>query len=378
MLGSTGSIGTQTLDVAKNLSGFQVVALSAKTRWRESLLQAKECGALFLALEDELSADLARKEKEGLGLHGLEILSGAEGTLRLATMPGVDVVVHAIPGFAGVAPLLESLRTGKRVAFAGKEALVSAGDLIAPYLRRDRHVLIPVDSEHSAIFQSLLGEDPESVAEIVLTASGGALRDLAYGEMADVTAVEVLDHPTWRMGKKITVDSATLFNKALEVIEAHYLFGVDYSKIKVVVHRESIVHSMVTFVDGSTKAQAAVPDMKLAISYGMTYPRRRAAGVPSLHPYLGMLTFEEPDLGRFPSLALGHEAGDMGGTAPCVLSSADDILVEEFLSGHIGFLDIYRVLRAVLDAYEPKKVTGIEVLLEEKSWAERKVRELLS
>lgn len=364
--------------MVRRLPGYRVVALSGKASWREALLQAKEFGAEVLALEDAAAADRARREKDALGLRDLEVLDGVEGALRVATMPGVDVVVHAIPGFRGVRPLVECLQAGKRVALAGKEALVSAGELIAPYLRRGDHRLVPLDSEHSAIFQSLLGEDPATVEEIVLTASGGALRDCTLDEMARVTPVEVLDHPTWRMGKKITVDSATLFNKALEVIEAHYLFGVSYSKIKVVIHRESVVHSMVTFADGSTKAQAARPDMRLAISYGITYPGRSAHVIPSLAPYLGTLTFEEPDTVRFPSLGLGFRAGEMGGTAPCVLSAADEILVEEFLCGRIGFLDIYRVLKAVLDGYEPREVTGLDVLEAERRRAERSVRDHLS
>jgi 1-deoxy-D-xylulose-5-phosphate reductoisomerase len=364
--------------VARGLPGVTVAGLAARSSWRHVLLQAKEFRAHLIALEDPSSAEAARREKDALELRDLEVLEGVEGTLKVATMPGADVVVHAIPGFRGVRPLIASLQAGKRVAFAGKEALVSAGELIAPYLRQRDHGLVPVDSEHSAVFQALLGEDPASIAEIVLTASGGALRDFTAEEMSKVTPADVLAHPTWRMGRKITVDSATLFNKALEVVEAHYLFGVPYSRIKVVIHRESVVHAMVTFVDGSTKAQAARPDMKLAIAYGITHPDRRPGIIPSLCPYVGTLTFEEPDFKRFPSLKLGFRAGEMGGTAPCVLSAADEILVEEFLSGHIGFLDIQRVLGAVLDSYEPRGVTGLEVLEAEKAWADRTVRRLLS
>ena len=308
----------------------------------------------------------------------MQVLDGPSAAVTIATMPEVDVVVHAIPGFDGIEPLLASLDAGKRIAFAGKEALVSAGELIGQRLARSKGRLVPVDSEHSAVFQCLLGEDPRSVKEVVLTASGGALRDLGLSEMEKVTPEDVLRHPTWKMGKKVTVDSATLFNKALEVIEAHFLFGIPYSNIRVVIHRQSVVHSMVTFVDGSTKAHAARPDMRLAIAYGITYPERPPRAVPSLAPYVGNLTFEEPDLDRFPCLKLGSVAGEMGGTAPCVLSVADEILVHEFLSGRIRFLDIQRTLRAVLDDYVPKEVTGLEVLVQEKRWAERKVRELLS
>ena len=325
-----------------------------------------------------MAAAQARKEKDALGLVSLQVLEGPHGAVSVATMPEVDVVVHAIPGFAGIEPLLGSLGAGKRVAFAGKEALVSAGELIRPYLSDSKGQLVPVDSEHSAVFQCLQGEDPRSVEEVVLTASGGALRDLSLEEMGAVTPEDVLRHPTWKMGKKVTVDSATLFNKALEVVEAHYLFDIPYSKIRVVVHRQSVVHSMVTFVDGSTKAQAARPDMRLAIAYGITYPTRPAGAHPSLAPYVGSLTFEEPDHDRFPCLRLGYLAGQMGGTAPCVLSAADEVLVEEFLNGRIRFLDIQRTLRKLLEDYVPKEVTGLEVLFQEKCWAEKKVRELLS
>lgn len=330
-----------------------------------------------MALEDPVAAGAAEREKEGFGLGHLRVLSGPRGIEECAALSEATVVLHAVPGFAGVLPLMRSLQEGKRVAFAGKEALVSAGELIAPLLKARPGILVPVDSEHSAIFQCLMGENRESVSEIVLTASGGALRDYSSDQMRAVTPEEVLNHPTWKMGKKVTVDSATLFNKTLEVMEAHYLFDVPYEKLKVVLHRQSIVHSMVTFADGSTKAQAAVPDMRLAIAYGITYPERRFSAAPSLSPYVGTLTFEEPDTSRFPSLLLGYRAGRMGGTAPCVLSYADEILVKEFLNGRIGFLDIYRVLSRVLDDYEPKPVTDLEVLIREKAWAEARVRELL-
>jgi 1-deoxy-D-xylulose-5-phosphate reductoisomerase len=330
-----------------------------------------------IALDDPEAASRAEREKAAFGLEHLVVLSGPQGIARCAEIDEATVVVHAVPGFAGTLPLIRALEKGKRVAFAGKEALVSAGDLIEPYLRENPGQLVPVDSEHSALFQCLLGEDPESVAELVLTASGGALRDYSAERLREVTPEEVLAHPTWKMGKKVTVDSATLVNKSLEVMEAHYLFGVPYEKLKVVIHRQSIVHSMVTFVDGSTKAQASVPDMSLAISYGITYPGRRPGVVPSLSPYYGTLTFEEPDTERFPGVLLGHKAGEMGGTAPCALSYADEILVREFLAGRIGFLDITRILFRFLETYRPKPVHSLEILREEALRVEEKIRELL-
>ncbi len=373
LLGSTGSIGTQTIDVAKRLPDVRITGLAAKSNWRLVLSQAKETGATAVSLDDDEAARAADANKASFGLPGLEVLSGSEGASSLATRPCVDVVVHAVPGFRGIRPLLASLSAGKRVAFAGKEALVCAGDLIA---EETRPLIVPVDSEHSAIFQCLSGERREDVLELVLTASGGALRDYSIEQMRTVTPREVLSHPTWKMGPKVTVDSATLFNKTLEVIEAHHLFGVPFEKIKVVLHRQSTVHSMVTFADGSTKALLSRPDMRSAIAYALTYPKR-ASLVEPLSPYMGTLTFEEPDLVRFPSLLLGYLAGEMGGTAPCALSCADEILVQEFLSGRIGFLDIHKILEAVLDRCEPCPVTGVEALEEARDWAVNETRSFL-
>ncbi len=363
--------------MVRRTPGLQVISLAAGSRWESALRQAAEFGARVLALEDAEAASEARRQKSSFGMDDLEVLSGPEGAEKAAILPDVDVVLHAIPGFAGVGPLLSSLEKGKRIAFAGKEALVCAGDLFSGYITGNQR-FVPVDSEHSAIFQCLVGEDPCEVSEIVLTASGGALRDLPEDRLSSVTPDDVLKHPTWQMGKKITVDSATLFNKGLEVIEAHYLFGLPYERIKVVLHRESIVHSMVTFRDGTTKAQASRPDMRLAISYGLTYPGRMDRVIPSLAPYRGTLTFEEVDTVRFPSLSLCYRAGEIGGSAPCVLSCADEVLVQEFLSGRIGFSHIPAVLKEILDSYDPKKVDGMETLIEERKWAVRRVREILN
>ncbi|MGE5578668.1 MAG: 1-deoxy-D-xylulose-5-phosphate reductoisomerase [Bacillota bacterium] len=376
ILGSTGSIGTQTLAVARNLPDVQVVGLAARSGWRQLLEQAKETGASVVGLEDAESAATAEREKASFGLADLTVLSGKTAASTLAALPDADIVVHAIPGFRGIKPLVASLEAGKRVAFAGKEALVCAGDLLSHHLRAEGKV-IPVDSEHSAIFQCLLGEPREDVTEIVLTASGGALRDFTLEQMASVTPPIVLNHPTWKMGPKVTVDSATLFNKALEVMEAHHLFGMPMSKIRVAVHRQSIVHSMVTFRDGSTKAQMSRPDMRVAIAYAISYPRRVPVA-PSLFPYVGALTFEEPDLDRFPCLGLGFRAQEMGGTAPCALSVADEELVDLFLTGRIRFLDIQETLAGVLDRCRPREVDSVEVLEETRLWATATVRELLS
>lgn len=376
ILGSTGSIGLQALDVVRRTPGLRVISIAARSGWEAALRQAAEFGVGVLALADARAASEAQRQKSSLGMEDLEVLSGPEGVEKAATLQDVDVVLHAIPGFAGISPLLSSLEKGKRIAFAGKEALVCAGELVSQYITGNQR-FVPVDSEHSAISQCLRGEDPCEVSEIVLTASGGALRDLPEDRIPFVTPDDVLRHPTWQMGRKITVDSATLFNKGLEVIEAHHLFGLPYERIKVVLHRESIVHSMVTFRDGTTKAQASRPDMRLAISYGLTYPERLDRVIPSLAPYRGTLTFEEVDTVRFPSLSLCYRAGEIGGSAPCVLSCADEVLVQEFLAGRIGFSHIPVVLKELLDSYDPKKVDGMEILEEEREWAVRRVREIL-
>ncbi len=375
ILGCTGSVGLQALEVVGSSGHLRVISLAAGSRWEQALALAKESGARVLALADEQAASKAENSKAALGLDHLEILSGPQGVEKAALLGDVDVVLHAIPGFEGIGPLISCLERGKRVAFAGKESLVCAGDLIKDRLTRENFV--PVDSEHSAIFQCLLGENPDDVSEIVLTASGGALRDLSKERMERVTPEDVLNHPTWRMGKKITVDSATLFNKGLEVIEAHYLFQMPYENIRVTLHRQSIVHSMVTFKDGTTIAQAARPDMRLAIAYGLTFPRRVPKVVESLTPYCGTLTFEKVDGDRFPCLSLCYEAGKMGGTAPCALSCADEVLVKLFLNGKIAFGDIGRVLKRVLDTYDPKDADSLETLQEERDRAVARVGDIL-
>jgi 1-deoxy-D-xylulose-5-phosphate reductoisomerase len=376
ILGSTGSVGIQTLDVIKFMKDTKVVALAAGSRWQKILEQAKEFNCNFVAIEDEDAAKAARTNAKRFGLENLTVESGKEGILHAATLQDADVVLHAIPGFKGIEPLIASLSSGKVVAFAGKEALVSAGELIRPLINSEKTNLIPVDSEHSAIFQCLLGQDRTSLKEIILTASGGALRDMTPEDISQVEPDQVLKHPTWSMGPKITVDSATLFNKTLEVIEAFYLFDVDYDAIKVVIHRQSIVHSMVTFSDGTTMCQAAVPDMRLPIAFALTYPKRTSNVIPTLEPYVGTLTFEKPDVDRFPCLTLGYEAGKLGGTAPCVLSYADELLVQQFLKGNIRITDIYSSLRRILQLHRPMPVDSLESLERAKSFVDSAISSL--
>lgn len=378
MLGSTGSIGLQTFEVMSWLSNMKVIGLGSFCNWKTLLSQARKHSAEVVAIYHEESAQQAIRNKASLGLESLHVLSGQQGMCELARLSDVDIVVHAIPGFAGISPLIAGLEKGKRVALAGKEALVSAGDLVTSYLGARRDQLIPVDSEHSAIFQCLHGQNKKDVDHIILTASGGAFRDLSSREMQNISPARALEHPTWKMGPKITVDSATLFNKALEVIEAYHLFKMPYDKIKVVIHRQSIVHSMVGFKDGSILAQLSEPDMRLAISYALTYPERCQGVIPPLGFDPCTLTFEQPDYERFPCLKLGYMAGEMGGTAPCVLSYADEMLVDAFLKGKILFTDIYRILAGLLETYVPKKVTGLDILEEEISWARAKIKGILA
>lgn len=381
VLGCTGSIGTQTLDVVAHSPGrFRVVGLASKGHWAQAISQAKMFGVRVLAFDDPVAAEKAEKAKAQMGLGWLKILSGPEGIKEVASLEDVEIVVHGIPGLSGLPPLLSALESGKRVAFAGKEALVSGGELLTPYLVRRGQgpgSLVPCDSEHSAIFQCLQGEAYEDIEEIILTASGGAFRDLSTGEMEKVTPEAALKHPTWKMGPKVTVDSATLFNKALEVMEAHYLFGIPYQRIKVVIHRQSIVHSMVAFKDGTIKAVLSRPDMRLAISYALTYPERGEGIVDKLDPYMGTLTFERPDLERFPCLGLGYRAGEMGGTAPLVISYADEILVGEFLRGSIRFTDIYRILERMLDEHRPIRVDSLGTLMKTSEIVKRRVEDLI-
>lgn len=358
----------QAIEVVMKNPELKVVGLAAGENWGTLLNQAKMLEVPKVAIWDIEAAWKAEQNKSFMNLDDLEVLPGLQGLVELASFSCADMILHAIPGFAGVRLLLNSLENGKQVALAGKEALVCAGELIMPFLEK-RNMILPVDSEHSAIFQCLQGENSDDVDYITLTASGGAFRDLTKDELSKIGPAEALRHPTWRMGPKITVDSASLFNKALEIMEAHYLFTLPYDKIRVVIHRESVVHSMVTFKDGSTKAQLAPPDMRLPIAYALGYPDRQQRIVDNGGTVMGTLTFEEPDLERFPCLGLGYEAGRIGGTAPCVISVADEIVVREFLRGEVDFVKIYTILKTVLDNHKPKTPDSIEMLEAEAKWA---------
>ncbi|HYP20809.1 MAG TPA: 1-deoxy-D-xylulose-5-phosphate reductoisomerase [Chloroflexia bacterium] len=363
LLGSTGSIGRQTLDVVSRLGGrLRVVALAAG-RDRDALLaQARALAEppLLLALADEAAAASAPHD-------GPPLLAGEAGLVELARHPDVDIVVVATTGHAGFAPTLAALEAGKEVALANKEALVMAGEVVTGLARRKGIRIRPIDSEQSAIWQCLVGEpeaqEPEAtrgasgawdvIEKVVLTASGGPFRTWDSERTYNATPQQALKHPTWNMGAKVTLDSASLMNKGLEVIEAHWLFGVPFDDIEVVIHPESIIHSMLRFIDGSAKAQLGIPDMRVPIQYALTYPQRY---YNPAHPRadwasLGTLHFEAVDLGRFRCLSLAFEAGRMGGTYPTVLAAADEVAVPAFLAGQLRFGDIPGIIEGVLEKH---------------------------
>lgn len=348
ILGSTGSVGSQALDVVR----------AHPDRLAVAALAAGRGGAAFEAQVQEF------RPSQAVGAQ-----DGPDALVRVATSPAVDLVLVAVPGVVGLRPTLAALGAGKIVATANKETLVAAGDLVmATLAATPGAALHPVDSEHSAIWQCVWGEDRQSVRRIVLTASGGALRDRPLGSLASATVSEVLAHPTWpAMGRKITVDSATLMNKALEVIEAHHLFGLPYEAIEVVVHPQSAVHGLVEFADGSVKAQVGPADMRIPIQVALLYPDRPAA--PWGGCDLSDWTFRPVDSARYPALALGYLAGRLGGTAPAVLNAANEVAVERFLAGDLAFGDIVPVVRAVLEAHEVGPADSLDAVLEADRWA---------
>ena len=361
VLGSTGSIGTQTLDVVRAEPGrYEVVALGASRSVDLVAEQAKEFRPAVVAVVDETAAaGLADRLPPGT-----ELLVGEAGLADAART--ADVVVNGVVGFAGLGVTLASLEAGKRLALANKESLIAAGPVVQRVRSTPGAELIPVDSEHGAIHQCLRANDvAERVARLVVTASGGPFRGRSRADLAEVTIDDALAHPTWSMGPKITIDSSTLMNKGLEVIEAHELFGLDYDAIDVVVHPQSVVHSMVEYTDGSTIAQLSMPDMRLPIGYALAYPDRSMAAFGRIDwATLGSLDFEAPDLEAFPCLGLAYEAGRAGETVPAWLNAANEVAVQAFLDGRIGWLAISDVLKATLDRHDGTKATSADVVME--------------
>jgi 1-deoxy-D-xylulose-5-phosphate reductoisomerase len=355
ILGSTGSVGVQALEVVRASDELEVVGLSAATDVGALLDQAREHGVDRVALADVHVAGRASK------LFGGEVLAGEEGVRELVATSGADLVLNAILGAAGLGPTIVALSEGIDLALANKESLVVGGELVTALAEATGALVIPVDSEHSALYQLVDAQPPGTVDRLVLTASGGPFR--GRSDLSDVTREEALAHPTWDMGGKITIDSATLLNKGLELIEAHHLFGIPYERIDVVVHPQSIVHALVHLNDGSSLAHLGYPDMRVPISYALHHPDRADVDVPTLDlASVGELTFEPPDEERFPCLRLAREAGKAGGTAPCVLNAANEVAVEAFLAGQIPFTAIGEIVEGTLDEIQPAVPTHFEDL----------------
>jgi 1-deoxy-D-xylulose-5-phosphate reductoisomerase len=346
ILGSTGSVGVQALDVVARSEDLQVVGLAAAGRWERLIAQAEEFGVERVSLSDEAAA------AQAAGAWGKgDVLAGAEGIVRLVAESGADLVLNGLVGSAGLGPTVAALGEGIDVALANKESLVVGGELVMQLAEATGAAVIPVDSEHSALFQLLRKEPPGTVERLVVTASGGPFRGLTRDELANVGVRDALAHPTWDMGGKITIDSATLMNKGLEVIEAHHLFGIPYDRISVVVHRESIVHAVVDLNDGASLAHMGHPDMRVPISFALHYPERADVPVERLDlAQVGTLSFDPPDLETFPCLALARDAATAGGTAPCVLNASNEVAVHAFLNGRLRFLDIPTVIESALEA----------------------------
>ncbi len=379
ILGATGSIGRQTIEVAQTLAAqFRIYGLSAHNQGARLAEQIRRLSPAKAVVTNP--AHYRKVLTMTDGWEG-ELLSGPEGLLEMVTDPAVDVVVSAMVGAAGIRPTLAALQAGKTVALANKESLVAAGEIImAELAKEDAARLLPVDSEHSAIFQCLQAVTPVALKQVHLTASGGPFRQFTLDEMRSITPEAALAHPTWRMGGKITIDSATLMNKGLEVIEAHWLFGLPYDRIKVVIHPQSIIHSLIELVDGCLLAQLGPADMRLPIQYALTFPERRENPFSRLDLYrLSALEFYPPDFKRFPCLELAYAAGKAGGALPAVLNAANEEAVRAFLAGGIGFLEIPRLVERVMDAYEKKnsRKLDVETILAVDGWARRLARQLL-
>jgi 1-deoxy-D-xylulose-5-phosphate reductoisomerase len=373
ILGSTGSIGTNTLRVASSFPNeFQVAGLSGG--WNVPLLASQieqVCPAIASSGDETTSVEVqSLLRQRGYPMAKTKFVHGLEGHIQVSCYPESSIVVSAISGAAGLLPTYRALEQGKRIALANKETLVMAGDLIIRKSQEKRAEIIPVDSEHNAIHQCLNGGRREEMRRLILTASGGPFRQTPNEELSSVTPEQALNHPTWRMGRKITIDSATLMNKGLEVIEASWLFGASADEIAVVIHPQSVVHSMVEFVDGSILAQLGLTDMRVAIQYALTYPDRWKSPLASLDIYkLPKLEFLEPDLAKFQCLALAYRALRAGGTAPAVLNAANEVAVEAFLNNSIAFHEIAQIIKSVLDAHVPQPVSDLESILRADAWA---------
>ena len=375
VLGSTGSIGTQTLDVVRaNPDRFHISVLVANRSDELLEKQIKEFQPELAVLSDEAAAKRLKERFAGK----TRIEGGRQAVIDVAVYPEADIIVTSLMGFAGLEPTMAALEAGKDIALANKETLVVAGELVMAKAKEKGCAILPVDSEHCALFQCLQGQDRAALEKLIITASGGPFRGKKADQLQNVTIKDVLAHPTWNMGQKITVDSASLINKGLEVIEARWLYDVDFDRIQVVVHPQSIIHSMVQYQDGTVMAQLGCTDMRLPIQYALTYPERVVSSFPRVDFYeLAKLTFEKPDMDTFRGLKLAFEAGRTGGTMPCIMNAANEVAVEAFLRGESGFLRIYELIEAAMNAGEVVYKPSLEQLLEADRWARAFTRENL-
>jgi len=364
VLGSTGSIGRQTLEVLKSLPEIRVSALAAGSDYENLALQAEAVKPRLVAMYDKEAARLLQKR-----LPGVEVAAGMEGLMACAQLTDVSLVLNSVVGSIGLKPTMAALEAGKDIALANKETLVAAGSLVMEAAGASDRSVRPVDSEHSAIWQCLQGNETESVRRLILTASGGAFRSLGKSEIEKAAAADALRHPNWNMGRKITIDCATMMNKGLEYIEAHWLFGIPYEKIDILIHPQSIVHSMVEYEDGAVMAQMAAPDMAQPIQYALTYPKRAARASEPLD-FSQALTFAPPDYSRFPCLALAMQAAETGGTLPAMMNALNERLVGAYLRDEIAFYDISRLIESAFDSYTVKKLSSLTDVDEAEAWAE--------
>ena len=374
LLGSTGSIGTSTVKVAEDLpDDIRLVGLAAGGNAELLAGQVRKFRPELISIASPEKAAELRTQFDGI-----RVASGEEGLLELATLPSADIVLIAIVGTAGLKPALAAIRAGKDIAVASKEILVMAGEIVMAEARKHGVRVLPVDSEHSAIFQCLDGREPESVRRLILTASGGPFRETPAGQFADITVEQALKHPSWAMGRKITIDSATMFNKGLEMIEARWLFGIPMPRVDVVVHPQSVVHSMVEFVDGSILSQLSTPDMCLPIQYALTCPSRAASErVQTNLAALGRLDFEAPDLAKFPALGQARRAGEIDGTLPAVLNAANEVAVDAFCDRQTSFPGISDAVGQVMDRHEVIGQPSLEQILQADAWAREAARDVL-
>ena len=362
VLGSTGSIGINTLNVIRSLPGqFKITALTVNSRIDLLEPQIVEFSPECVVVNEEKPAAELRKRLKGK----TEVLSGSGGLSAVAAKCDYDIFIGAMVGSVGLAPAIQAIKKGKRVALANKETLVVAGELVTQLARLYGAEIIPVDSEHSAVFQCLIGENINQVEKLILTASGGPFLNKSKADFLNVTIEEALNHPNWKMGNKITIDSASMMNKGLEVIEAKWLFNIQQDKIDVVIHPQSIIHSMVQFVDGSVKAQLGLPDMKLPIQYALTYPERLKNNYPKVNlPSIGKLTFFEPDLDKFECLKIAYSALESGGSAPCVLNAANEVAVDKFLKGNIKFSRIPYIINKSLEKIDHHTQPDLDIIFQ--------------